>query len=76
MTNNEKEEEKRTAMLNKEKYLAEGKKIPICVNQGCDNNVVVRDWKYFSFKHHCSDCANRLKKGLPPMKSKYTQDME
>ncbi len=66
MTNNEKEEEKRTAMLNKEKYLAEGKKIPICVNQGCDNNVVVRDWKYFSFKHHCSDCANRLKKGLPP----------
>lgn len=55
-----------TAMKNKQLYLAEGKLIPKCVNAGCDNDVIVRDWKYYSFKHYCSDCTNRLKKGLPP----------
>lgn len=56
---------KSKAILNKEQFLAEGKKIPICSNEGCNNNVVVRDWKYYSFKHHCSDCINRMKKNLP-----------
>jgi len=53
------------AMMNKERYLAEGNKIPTCVNQGCENNVVVRDWKYYSFKHVCSNCKSREKAGLP-----------
>ena len=53
-------------MLNKEKFLNEGKKIPICANTGCGKNVVVRDWKYYSFKHICSDCKSREQKGLPP----------
>ena len=58
--------EKTQAMLNKENFLKEGKSIPKCVNEGCDNNVVVRDWKYYSFKHLCSDCAKRMKLGQPP----------
>ena len=58
--------EKSLGMRNKEKYLSEGKKIPKCVNKGCDNNVIVRDWKYFSFKHVCSNCKNRELNGLPP----------
>lgn len=58
--------EKTTAMKNKEEYLASGKKIPKCVNKGCNNDVIVRDWKYYSFKHICSDCQRRLSKGLPP----------
>lgn len=58
--------EKTTAMKNKEEYLNSGKLIPKCVNQGCTNDVIVRDWKYYSFKHLCSDCQSRLSKGLPP----------
>jgi len=57
--------QKTQAMLNKERYLAEGNKIPTCVNQGCENDVIVRDWKYYSFKHMCSDCTSRLQKGMP-----------
>lgn len=53
-------------MQNKARYLAEGKKIPKCVNTGCGNDVIVRDWKYYSFKHYCADCNERMKKGLPP----------
>ena len=52
-------------MQNKERYLADGNKIPTCVNQGCNNNVIVRDWKYYSFKHVCSNCKSQQQKGLP-----------
>jgi 5-methylcytosine-specific restriction endonuclease McrA len=57
---------KTQAMLNKEKFLADGKEIPTCSNKGCINKVVVRDWKYYSFKHTCGDCMRRIKKGLSP----------
>lgn len=56
----------REELNNKARYLAAGHKIPICANQGCSKNVVVREWKYYSFKHYCSDCSNRLKRNLPP----------
>jgi len=56
---------KTIAMQNKERYLADGKKIPTCVNEGCGNDVIVRDWKYYSFKHVCSNCKTREQKGLP-----------
>mgnify|MGYP004282381793 CR=1 FL=1 len=56
---------KTQAMINREKYLAEGKKIPTCVNPGCQKNVIVRDWKYYSFKHQCGDCTSRQQKNLP-----------
>ncbi len=54
------------AQRNKRKWLEDGNKIPICANPGCENNVVVRDWKYYSFKHICSNCKSREQKGLPP----------
>ena len=57
---------KTQAMINKENYLAAGNKIPTCVNTGCGNSVIVRDWKYYSFKHMCSDCTSRLQKGHDP----------
>ena len=57
---------KTQGILNKEKYLSEGNKIPKCVNDGCDNDVIVRDWKYYSFKHLCSRCNSLMKKNLPP----------
>ena len=41
----------------KAKYLAEGNIIPTCINEGCDNHVQVREWKYWSFKSECSSCA-------------------
>ena len=59
---------KSQGMINKEKYLSDGHKIPTCVNKGCNNDVVVRDWKYFSFKHCCGNCNTRMQKGLPPRK--------
>lgn len=58
---------KTIAIQNKEKWIADGKRIPKCVNDGCNNNVIVRDWKYYSFKHLCSNCTNRMQKGLPPL---------
>lgn len=60
------EKKKTNAMINKENWLKEGRKIPTCSNKGCNNPVIVRDWKYFSFKHLCSDCTYRIQKGLPP----------
>ena len=57
---------KTQALINKANYLAEGKKIHKCVNEGCNNDVVVRDWKYYSFKHQCYNCTARQQKNLPP----------
>ena len=74
--------QKTQAMINKENYLAAGNKIPKCSNQGCNNDVIVRDWKYYSFKHQCSNCTNRQKKNLPPpegvifAKKKYCENID
>lgn len=57
---------KTLGQTNKQRFLDADQIIPICANVGCNNNVVVRDWKYFSFKHHCSNCLSRIQKGLPP----------
>jgi 5-methylcytosine-specific restriction endonuclease McrA len=51
---------------NKKKFYDSGQTLPICSNDGCNNFVVVRDWKYYSFKHHCSDCLRRIQRGLDP----------
>ena len=41
-----------------------GKKLPICVNRGCDNVVTVREWKPLpSVKSECTRCINARKKG-------------
>jgi hypothetical protein len=51
------------SMKMKAKYFAEGNLLPLCINSGCDNFVVVRDWKNWSFKSECSRCENSRKKG-------------
>ena len=61
-----KKEDSRLGIINKKKFFDAGNTLPTCSNDGCENPVVVRDWKYFSFKHHCSDCLRRIQKGLPP----------
>ena len=48
----------------KARFFAEGHTLPICVNDGCNNNVQVREWKYWSFKSECSSCATARKKGI------------
>lgn len=48
----------------KAKYFDEGHSLPTCINEGCDNNVQVREWKYWSFKSECSSCATARKKGI------------
>ena len=48
----------------KEKFFAEGHILPTCVNDGCDNYVQVREWKYWSFKSECSSCASARKKAI------------
>lgn len=54
--------------LIKEAYIDLYGALPLCANDGCDNPVIVRDWKYLSFKHVCSNCDALLKKRLPPRK--------
>jgi hypothetical protein len=48
----------------KAKFFSEGHTLPTCVNDGCDNFVQVREWKYWSFKSECSACAAARKKGV------------
>jgi len=45
------------------KFYESGKKLPKCVNNGCNNEVQVRDWKYHSIKSECSRCSGARKKG-------------
>lgn len=54
------------ALENKKRFLEEGGVIPTCSNEGCSNPVIVRDWKYLSFKHYCSSCNKRMKTGEAP----------
>ncbi len=48
------------AMRNKRVFLEEGNQIPKCANDGCSSNVVVRDWKYYSFKTFCGKCTKAM----------------
>ncbi len=45
----------------KDHFYAEGRKLPTCVNDGCNNDVIVREWKYWSFKSECSRCTTARK---------------
>tara|TARA_Y100000310_G_C20426111_1_gene689149 strand:- start:365 stop:766 length:402 start_codon:yes stop_codon:yes gene_type:complete len=48
----------------KKKFFTEGHTLPMCVNNGCDNYVQVREWKYWSFKSECFSCATARKKNM------------
>jgi len=47
--------------LAKKEFFDKGNKLPICVNDGCNNDVIVREWKYWSFKSECSRCTQARK---------------
>jgi hypothetical protein len=49
---------------NKEAFLKAGMELPTCVNEGCQNKIAVREWKYFSFKSECSRCMTARKKNI------------
>ena len=46
-----------------EKFFAEGHKLPKCLNDGCNSDVLVRDWKNWSIKSECSRCTESRKAG-------------
>ena len=47
----------------KEKFYSEGHTLPKCVNEGCNADVSVREWKNWSFKTECSTCNSARKSG-------------
>ena len=48
----------------KTRFYAEGNQLPKCCHIGCNNDVAVREWKYWSFKGECGRCINARKKGI------------
>ncbi len=47
------------------KLIENGITIPICINDGCENNVAIRHWSAQgdpSLKTECTRCANARKK--------------
>lgn len=51
--------------VNLHKWIEKGNTIPICINEGCDNNVAIRHWSAQgdpSLKTECSRCADARKK--------------
>lgn len=52
------------AQIAKKEFFDKGKKLPVCVNDGCNKFVVVREWKYWSFKSECGSCTDCRKKKL------------
>jgi hypothetical protein len=50
--------------IQKKRFFDEGNELPTCINQGCNNNVAVRNWGNWSFKSECSRCATDRKRGI------------
>lgn len=51
------------AMTQKKKFYREGNALPKCLNEGCNRDVQVREWKYWSFRSECGTCMNARKRG-------------
>ena len=47
----------------KQRFFAEGHSLPKCLNDGCNNDIAVREWKNWSFKAECNACISARKKG-------------
>lgn len=48
----------------KKQFFDQGNKLPICVNEGCNNFVTVREWKNWSIKSECTSCISARKRGI------------
>ena len=78
------ETEKSTNQINLEKWTNNGNTIPICINQGCWNNVSIRHWSSQgdpSLKTECSRCSDARKKnkdilGVTFHKKKYCENKD
>lgn len=66
----------------KEKFYNEERTLPLCVNDGCDRNVAVREWKNWSFKSECSSCSSRriktgvMREGVTQHKKTYCENAD
>ena len=65
----------------KTRFYAEGNQLPKCCHVGCNNDVAVREWKYWSFKGECGRCINARKKGIEVegvtnIKKKYCENID
>ena len=50
-----------TNQINLKCWVEKGNKIPICINEGCENNVAIRHWSAQgdpSLRTECSRCAD------------------
>ena len=50
---------------NLKKWIEKGNTIPICINEGCENNVAIRHWSAQgdpSLKTECFRCSDARKK--------------
>lgn len=64
--NKEKTISRNQKMLNA--WLAAGRVVPTCINDGCGKTIMIRHWNDAgipSFKGECSRCATARKKGNP-----------
>jgi len=50
--------------IQKNKFYERGLQLPKCINQGCNNDVAVRNWSNWSFKSECHTCQTNRKKGI------------
>jgi len=50
--------------IQKQKFYERGHSLPKCVNDGCGNDVAVRNWSNWSFKSECYRCQNDRKTGV------------
>ena len=55
---------KKISNTQKEKFYSTGHTLPKCINEGCNNNVSIRNWGNWSFKSECSRCQSARKKGI------------
>ena len=70
--------------INLSKWFENGNTIPICINEGCENNVAIRHWSAQgdpSLKTECSRCSDARKKnkiidGITFHKKKYCENKD
>jgi hypothetical protein len=69
-------EVKKVSAIMRKKFYDEGRIEPDCVNPGCINHCVAREWKYWSFKTECSTCMRyrKLKQYVIEDNIKYVVD--
>jgi len=70
-----------SAREQKQKFYEEGYILPLCINEGCSNDIAVREWKNWSFKTECSPCMNARKEnrnipGVIRHKKRYCENID